>query len=278
MEQSLIAAVSGIQANQTYLDVVGSNMANADTTGYKTRMPCSPTSSPSRSPARRLAPGGFGRDRPHGRRRRCARRRGDQRADPGRASEETNQPTDLAIQGNGYLIAVQNGATMYTRAGHLTLDADGDLSTPVGGIIQGWMGPTSGGATGPIKIQLGSTNAAGASLESFSIGTDGSITGTYSDGTSSRIGQIALATFANPGGLAGAGNTMYTPSANSGVAVVNQPGSGGAGTLVAGSLEGSNVDLASQLTDLIVAQEAYQANTKVVSTTSNSLASLMQMT
>ncbi len=71
---------------------------------------------------------------------------------------------------------------------------------------------------------------------------------------------------------------MYTPSANSGAAVVNQPGSGGAGTLVAGSLEGSNVDLASQLTDLIVAQEAYQANTKVVSTTSNSLASLMQMT
>jgi flagellar hook protein FlgE len=103
------------------------------------------------------------------------------------------------------------------------------------------------------------------------------IEGSFSNGKTLAIGQIALAQFSNPGGLNSQGNLMYTQSSNSGQPIVGVAGTGGLGSLVGGALEGSNVNLSSQLTDLIVAQEAYQANTKVVSTTAANLNALAQM-
>jgi len=111
----------------------------------------------------------------------------------------------------------------------------------------------------------------------ISTGPDGVITGSFSNGRSEPIGQLALATFSNPGGLTDEGNQMYAPSANSGQAIIGAPQTGGRGGLIGGSLETSNVDLAGQLTNLIMAQESYQANTKVVSTTSQVLQSLVNM-
>ena len=86
-----------------------------------------------------------------------------------------------------------------------------------------------------------------------------------------------MASFANEQGLTKVGNLLYATSANSGLAQVGTAGSGGRGALVGGSVEGSNVNLGDQLTELIIAQNAYQANTKVVSTSSTVLQSLVQM-
>ena len=114
-------------------------------------------------------------------------------------------------------------------------------------------------------------------LQSYGIGADGTITGTYSNGQSQSLGTIALAQFANPNGLVDAGSTYYVPSAASGNPRLGAPGEGGFGTLQGGAVEASNVDLAAQLTSLIEAQTAYQANTKVVNSSSAALASLIQM-
>lgn len=113
------------------------------------------------------------------------------------------------------------------------------------------------------------------SLESYAIGQTGQITGTFSNGQSQTLGTIALAQFSNPGGLSDEGNLEYQPTAASGVAKVGTAGTNGLGTLLGGALEQSNVNLGNQLTSLIEAQTAYQADTKVVSTTQTVLQSLV---
>jgi len=431
MEQSLIAAVSGIESNQTYLDVIGNNIANSDTTGYKAEDPIftdllaeqiAGASAPTPGQSAGINPIAVG----------SGVRVGAVTNDQSQgAIQQTNTPTDVAIQGSGFLVASQNGEQFYTRAGNLALDANGDLTTPTGALIQGWQADAQGsidtnapvtaisvpsgqvmaalattsftmggnlpawsgtgtppvitttmngydslGNTVPLTLTFsavantanewtmqatvpsnGSTvslfttaptitfnptsgqisgisgitantngsfsvpvsampagytfpagdkwaiqfaapgsidavtqfggeqtaqmssqdgNAAGT-LESFTIGGDGVIRGAFSNGLTTPIAQLALADFANPEGLIDDGNLMYSASANSGQPAVGPTGTGGRGTLLGGSLESSNVDLATQLTDMIEAQEAYQANTKVVSTTSTVLQSLVQM-
>jgi flagellar hook protein FlgE len=430
MEQSLLAAVSGIESNQTYLDVVGNNIANSNTVGYKSEDAVfTDLLAEQVAGATAPTPGGQGAGvdpMAIG----SGVRIGAVTNEQSQGSvQQTNQPTDVAIQGSGFLVAEQGGVDFYTRAGHLTLDANGNLATPTGGLIQGWQSnaqgvintnaPTTGlqiptgkvmnaqattsitmggnlpawsgtgtppvvtttinandtlGNTVPVTLTFtgvsgtanqwtvqgsvpngssstnlwttaptltftngnlsavsGVTAAADGSfalpvatmppnfsfpsgdtwkvdfpppgsigavtqfagaqtfaaasqdgnppgmLESFTIGGDGVITGAFSNGRTESIGQIALATFSNPGGLADQGNLMYSMTPNSGQPQVGVPRTGGRGSLQGGALESSNVDLAAQLTDLIVAQEAYQANTKVVATTSQAIQSLVNM-
>jgi flagellar hook protein FlgE len=139
---------------------------------------------------------------------------------------------------------------------------------------QGAVTQFSGSQTLQVTSQDG--NASGT-LESYSIGADGVITGAYSNGGTKSLGTIALAQFANPGGLNNLGQTNFTPTAASGNAQFGQPGTNGLATLQGGAVAGSNVNLANELTNLIEAQTAYQANTKVVNTTVTVLQSLMQM-
>jgi flagellar hook protein FlgE len=113
------------------------------------------------------------------------------------------------------------------------------------------------------------------SLESYSIGGNGVITGSFSNGKTQAIGQIAMAGFANASGLQDMGNGLMATSPNSGQAQIGVPGSGTLGTLLGGQLEQSNVTMGAQLTDLITAQEAYQANTKVIATTQQAIQALM---
>ncbi|HSB73586.1 MAG TPA: flagellar hook protein FlgE [Candidatus Methylomirabilis sp.] len=126
--------------------------------------------------------------------------------------------------------------------------------------------PVTGFAS-PATLALGNQNGyASGTLQSFSIGTDGSINGTFSNGRVQSLGQIRLATFANAAGLSKVGNNLFRESSNSGVANVGNAGTGGRGTLAPGSLEGSNVDLADEFTKLIVAQRGFQANARVITT------------
>jgi flagellar hook protein FlgE len=284
MEQSLLSAVSGIDANQTYLDVIGNNIANANTTGYRSQEVNFTDLMSQQLAGATLATTTNGGLNPLsvGSGTRIGAITSNQTEG---APQLTGNPTDVAIQGTGYLVAVQNGQTLYTRAGDLTVDGTGNLTTKTGALIQGWQGTnpattaviSNAGAPAGISIPNGLTNAAGANLETYSIGGDGVISGSFSDGTSAPIAQLAMASVTNPNGLDAIGGSMYTVTPNSGTLTVGAPGSTGLGTLLGGNLETSNVDLSNQLTNLIVAQEAYQANTKVITTTSTVLQALMSM-
>jgi flagellar hook protein FlgE len=150
--------------------------------------------------------------------------------------------------------------------------------------VAGWPGPVALDLSG-IK-QYGSANTVSAtaqngfamgSLESFSLANDGTITGIYSNGLRQAIGQLAMASFNNPGGLEKAGNSSFRVGDNSGNAMVGQAGTGGRGVLNAGALEMSNVDLAEEFTGLIVAQRGFQANSRVITSSDEILQDLVNL-
>jgi flagellar hook protein FlgE len=114
-------------------------------------------------------------------------------------------------------------------------------------------------------------------LDNFKIDASGTITGVYSNGTSRTIGQIALATFANDRGLEKAGDNTYVESNNSGMARIGESGVAGKGTLMAGALEMSNVDLSEQMTDMIVTQRGFQSNAKTIQTADTLLETVLSL-
>ena len=114
-------------------------------------------------------------------------------------------------------------------------------------------------------------------LENFSIDNNGVITGSFTNGVNVPLAQIALADFNNPAGLLRVGDNMYQQSGNSGGAVVGFAGAGSQSTLTSGALEMSNVDLATEFTNMIVAERGYQANAKTITTSDEMLQSLIQM-
>jgi flagellar hook protein FlgE len=115
------------------------------------------------------------------------------------------------------------------------------------------------------------------SLQGFSIGGDGLITGLFTNGLTRPLGQIAMGIFANPGGLERTGNNLWRNTDNSGIAVVGTPRTGGRGAINSGFLEQSNVDIGNEFTDLIVTQRGFQANTRVVTTVDEMLQDLINM-
>ena len=114
-------------------------------------------------------------------------------------------------------------------------------------------------------------------LDNFKIDSSGIITGVYSNGTNRTIGQIALASFANDRGLEKAGDNTYVESNNSGMARIGESGVAGKGTLMAGALEMSNVDLSEQMTDMIVTQRGFQASSKTIQTADTLLDTVMNL-
>jgi flagellar hook protein FlgE len=154
------------------------------------------------------------------------------------------------------------------------------------------MTPTDGATASTITLDMtGTTQYGGASgvndlaqdgyasgtLSNFSIGSDGTITGNYSNGQTMTLGQIVLANFNNPNGLLNLGGNQFQQTAASGVAQVSTPGSTNHGTLTGGALESSNVDLTNQLVDLITAQRNYQANAQTIKTQQTVDQTLLQM-
>ncbi|MGY1592769.1 flagellar hook protein FlgE [Geodermatophilus sp. SYSU D00708] len=179
-------------------------------------------------------------------------------------------------------------ADLMTAPVALTFDGAGNLTAPTAVALNdlpaGWTGPVSIDVTG--VTQYGSPTTVSAVdqdgysagvLESFSLGNDGTITGVFSNDQTKVLGQLALATFANPGGLEQAGSTTYRPGSNSGLALIGQAGTGGRGVLNAGALEMSNVDLAEEFTGLIVAQRGFQANSRVITSSDEILQDLVNL-
>jgi len=184
------------------------------------------------------------------------------------------------------------GNPVQVAAGNLTFDNNGNLLTPAANVTNITIGPPNTGAFAdgasnltftwqlynngtPLLTQVASpssTSSANAngggsgSLVNFTIGSDGTITGSFSNGQTQALGQIALATFANNNGLQLDGSTDYSPTLASGQAVMGVPGSGGRGTISGGALELSNVDIATEFANLIVAQRGFEADAKAVTT------------
>ena len=114
-------------------------------------------------------------------------------------------------------------------------------------------------------------------LDNFKIDSSGIITGVYSNGSNRTIGQIALASFTNQGGLEKAGENLYAVSINSGAANIGPSGIAGKGGIVSGVLEMSNVDMAEQFTDMIVTQRGFQANSRTIQTADQLLQELLTL-
>lgn len=162
---------------------------------------------------------------------------------------QTGSAMDLAIQGNGFLeVTMPDGSYAFTRGGTLSISKDNYLQGPQGYELK----PS-------IRIPVGYT--------SIAISTTGLVTATTA--TSSQpvqLGQIEMASFSNPGSLQPQGNGLYMPTDSSGNPVYAKPGDMAMGTLTQGALESSNVDMVTQMVDLVVAQRAYEMNSKVVQT------------
>jgi flagellar hook protein FlgE len=143
---------------------------------------------------------------------------------------------------------------------------------------------TPGSLTGLTQF-ASSTTASANSQDGYTMGTmdkiaidqSGNITGAYSNGVTKSLAKIVVADFNNPAGLVSGSDSMMTASANSGAAVVQQAGVGNNSTILSGQLEQSNVDLSSEMTSMITTQYAYEANAKVITTSTQMLATLVQM-
>ena len=131
-----------------------------------------------------------------------------------------------------------------------------------------------GGSTIQILSQDG---MAIGTLQGVKVSSDGTITGQFSNGLSAVMGQVATATFANPAGLVRVGNSDFTSSVASGLALVGAPGTSSRGNLSAGALEMSNVDLAQEFTNMIIAERGFQANSKVITTSDDMLNDLVSI-
>ena len=162
----------------------------------------------------------------------------------------------------------------------LTFDASG-AGTASGPLSVGGVNIDVAALTGFAKLTTATINsqdgAAAGTLQSFTLGKDGTLVGLFSNGGQASIGRIALATFANPGGLEKAGSSEYRSTFNSGNAALGAPGTGGLGSLTGGALEMSNVDLSQEFTNLIVAQRGFQANARIITTSDEVLQELTNL-
>ncbi len=194
--------------------------------------------------------------------------------------------TKLAAPANSWTWDAQfGGASVGT--GTLTFNADGSMPAGTTGAISipSASLASTGSAPADLNItvdyssvtQLSTTAQTGSdvtlrtqdgyaygTLESFTVGNNGQLTGVYSNGLRRTIGQVALATFSNVGGLARGGRNSFVETTASGVPQIGVPQTGGRGSVAGGVLEGSNVDLATEFSNLIITQRAFQANSRTI--------------
>lgn len=230
------------------------------------------------------------------------------------AATPLNQPIVTAITLYDQLGTPMSVSGRFTRTADntwdLEVDTDGDQTFEPAGTLtfDGSTGaltspnPTftmlSGTFPGPVTIDFGAAGSPNAlvqfagpssmaalsqdgfslgALQSFTIGQDGVVTGVFSNGRNRPLGQIGLAGFTNPMGLDKAGGSLFRPTANSGLANTGVAGSAGRGTLLGSTLEMSNVDLAREFTNLIIAQRGFQANSRVITASDELLQDLVNL-
>ncbi len=247
MLRSLSTAATGMDAQQTKLDVTANNIANVSTAGFKksraefedlmyqtVRAAGASTSANTRLPTGLEV--GMG-----------VRAVGTQRQNTEGDLVQTGNSLDVAVEGSGFFtVQLPSGEVAYTRNGSFKLDNEGKLVTQDG-------------------YALGTEISVPTDAQQVTIGADGTVTATVpKQAQPVELGKIQLATFANPAGLAAQGHNLFKETAASGTPILGNPGDDGIGTLTQGSLESSNVKIVEEMVDLISGQRAYEINSRVV--------------
>ncbi len=260
MIRSLWIAKTGLDAQQTQLDVVANNLANVGTTGFKRsravfedlmyqnlRQSGGQTSDQTRMPSGLQLGTGV---------RVVASERIHTQGNP----TKTDNPKDVSINGGGFFqVLMPNGTTAYTRDGSFQTDQSGQLVTASGYPVQ----PA-------ITLPQGTT--------SLTIGSDGTVSVIQTGSTASvQVGQLQLATFLNSAGLQSVGENLYAETDASGAPNQTAPGQNGAGTLSQGYVESSNVNVVEELVNMIQTQRAYEINSKVITASDQMLTKLAQL-
>lgn len=248
MEVSMRIAVSGMLANQRALDVVSNNLANANTTGFKAAIAHTTDVGYQAGLTAPVGPGGLDVHL-------LGVGEGTQLSDitsefgPG-ALQATGSPFDVALEGDGFFQVTQpDGSTAYTRDGNFAVDADGRLVTAAGLPVQSDSGSD-------LVVPLGSVNA--------HLDDSGQLLATDATGNEQVVGSLGISQFVNNAGLQANGQNLWTANAASGAPTQVPQSAASAPVVVAGALEGSNVDMADEFTRMILAQRGYQMNSKVV--------------
>jgi flagellar basal-body rod protein FlgG len=260
MIRSLWIARTGLDAQQTQLDVVANNLANVSTNGFKRarpvfedllyqnlRQPGAQSSQQTQIPTGLSLGTGV-------------RTAATARVFTQGNIQKTDGTLDVAVQGNGFFqVQLPDGTTAYTRDGSFEKDNTGQIVTTDGY-------PVLPAMTIP------------ANATSLTIGTDGTVSVTQpGTAAATQIGSFQLATFINNGGLQSVGQNLYMETASSGTPTPNTPGTNGAGTTSQGYVETSNVNVAEELVTMIQTQRAYELNSKVISTSDAMLGRLSQL-
>jgi len=274
MMQAVFSAVSGLRNNDSWLDVLGNNIANLNTTGFKgDRVIFQDVLSRTIRGASAPVEDGPGGTNPVQIGLGTSLAGVETLHTQGNISY-TGNPNDIAIRGNGFFVLSNGVTTSYTRDGTFGLGLDRTLMNLTNGMkVQGWLADASGG----IDTEADTADLTlPENLISYSVGPTGIITGLFDDGPRT-LGQIALAAFENPSGLSKVGGNAYQETVNSGEPAIGEPATEGRGEISAGFLEMSNVDLAEQFTGMIMAQRGFQANTKVIRSWDQMLSELVNL-
>ncbi|MCD6318402.1 flagellar basal-body rod protein FlgG [Candidatus Aerophobetes bacterium] len=254
MLRALWVSAAGMKAQQLFIDTIANNLANVNTTGFKkSRVNFQDLLYQIIAIAGGKAPGGgqlpVGMEIGHG-----VQPVAIEKIFSQGEITETKNPLDMVIEGRGFFQILQpDGNIAYTRDGSFKLDKDGRLVT------------ANGLAMEPeIVIPPGATN--------ISISQDGSVTVlTPGTTTPTEVGKVTLAKFINPGGLESIGYNLYKATDASGEAITGTPGLEGFGNLAQGFLEMSNVQVVEEMANMIIAQRAYEVNSKAIQTTDEML-------
>ena len=260
MIRSLWIAKTGLDAQQTQMDVISNNLANVSTTGFKRsravfedllyqtlRQPGAQSSQQTQLPSGLQIGTGV-------------RPVATERIFTQGNLQQTGNSLDVAIQGKGFFqVLLPDGTTGYSRDGSFQVDSQGQLVTSSGFAIQ----PA-------ITIP--------ADAVSVTIGRDGTVS-VLQPGTATptSVGSLQLASFINAAGLQSQGENLYAETAASGTASINTPGTNGLGLLSQGYVETSNVNVAEELVNMIQTQRAYEINSKAITASDQMLQKLTQL-
>ena len=261
MMRSLYTAATGMDAQQTKMDTIANNLANANTTGFKkSRADFEDLLSETiRSPGAASPQGGaspvplqvgLG-----------VRTSGTTRSFTQGDYSQTDNPLDLAILGDGLFRVTQpNGESGYTRAGNFKVDSEGRLVTLRGELVEP-----------QITFPKDTTEV--------SISEQGvvSITTSTTTGKPTELGQLELCTFVNPAGLQAIGGNLFVETSASGAPIIGRPGEQGAGTIIQKALESSNVKAVEEMVAMISTQRSYELNSKVIQTADQMLQKLTSL-
>lgn len=254
MMRSLWTAASGMVAQQANIDVVSNNLANVNTTGFKKsrsdfedlmyqtmRQSGTATGADTQLPTGIQLGSGV-------------RQVATQKIYTQGSTQSTGNDLDMTIEGDGFFqITMSDGTINYTRDGAFKRDEQGRIVTSEGYPLE----PA-------ITIPEGSSNIA--------ISADGRVSATLAGQTAAQeLGQIQLVKFVNPAGLDSVGHNMLKETAASGTPVASDPGVDGTGTIMQKYLEMSNVQVVEEMVNMIVAQRAYEINSKAITTSDNML-------